>query len=105
MLIFLMILIAVPSLSLFIFKCYEPLMILRRFYLFLTFIYMKNWRKKDRWKRNIVKPFMCIYCFNTWLSILFYFIFISNNILFLPLFIGLTYIMLEMYLKIIDFKN
>lgn len=99
MLVFLICLIGIPALSLFIQKTYESGMIFRRVYLYFVYHYMKNWRKKDRYKRWFYKPFLCCYCYNTWISIFFYFMFISHNILLLPLFIGLTYIILEILIK------
>jgi hypothetical protein len=32
-------------------------MILRRYYLWLTYHWIKNWRKKDRWKRWLLSLF------------------------------------------------
>lgn len=91
----------VPALSLIIKKCYEPTMIFRRLYLWLIYKWMKNWRKKDRYKRFFVKPFLCIYCYNVWITIFYYLLFINVTILFLPIFIGLTYIILECFMKLL----
>jgi hypothetical protein len=56
--------------SLFLVKCFEPNMIFRRYYLLLNYVWIRNWRKKDRWKRFILKPFgLCVYCFGAWLTI------------------------------------
>jgi len=95
-------LIGIPALSLFIQKCFEPDMIFRRWFLLLTYIWMKNWRKKDRWKRFLLGPLgLCPYCNSTWLSIIFFFLFINTNIYLLPLYLGLNYIILEIMLKIL----
>ena len=96
----LLFIVSIPSLSLFIHKCYEPDMIFRRIYLYMIDVWMKNWRRKDRWRRKIIKPFLCVYCFNVWLTIFSFFIFMKISILFLPLLIGLTYILLEFLMKI-----
>jgi len=99
--ILLLILIGVPALSLFIKKTYGPDMIFRRIYLYFIYWWIKTWRKKDRYKRYIIKPFICVYCYNTWLSIFSFFLFLDMNILFLPIFIGLSYIILELFMKIL----
>jgi len=91
----------VPALSLFIKKTYEPGMIFRRIYLFFIYHWIKNWRKCKRYKRFFIKPFICVYCFNVWITIFYYLIFIKFNLLLLPLFIGFTYLILEIYLKIV----
>lgn len=91
---------AIPALSLFIKKTYEPDMIFRRFYLLMIWHWIKTWRKKDRYKRYLIKPFICIYCYNTWLTIIFFSI-IGTNFFYLPLFIGLTYLNLEIFNKLI----
>ena len=45
-----------------------------------TYYWIKNWRKKDRWKRQILKPLgLCCYCLNTWLSILLWFFFFNQS--------------------------
>jgi len=97
---FFILIIGVPSFSLFLEKCFAPNMIFRRFRLYMLYWWIKTWRKKDRLKRYLIKPFLCVYCYNTWISIFFYFIFVSTNILFLPIFLGLSYIVLELLLKI-----
>ena len=56
--------------SLFIAKCFEPNMIFRRYYLLLNYVWVKNWRKKDRWKRFILKPIgLCVYCLGVWVAL------------------------------------
>ena len=97
----LFILFAIPALSMFIQKTYESGMIFRRLYLYFIYHYIRACRKKDRFKRFFIKPFICIYCFNTWITIFSYFIFLNTNLLFLPLFMGITYIILEMLLKML----
>lgn len=93
---------AVPALSMFLEKCFESGMIFRRFRLYMLYHWIKNWRKKDRWKRKFIKLFLCIYCYNTWITIISYFIFISHNFLYLPLFIGSSYLILEIFLKTLN---
>ena len=98
----LLLLFGVPALSLFIKKCMESGMIFHRYYLYLVLLWIRNRKKKNRYKRNILKPLgLCVYCYNTWLSIFFYLLFLSN-VLMLPIFIGLTYIILEVFLKVIS---
>jgi len=90
------------GLSLFIQKCFLPDMILRRYYLFLIYHWIKWHKKKDRWKRPFLKVFgMCVYCYGTWLSMPFFFLFVSSNIFLLPLFIGMNYIWIELIMKIL----
>jgi len=87
---------------LFIQKCFQKDMIFRRWYLLLVYLWMKWWRKKDRWKRKFLKPLgLCVYCMSPWVCTPFYFIFVSNNIFLLLLFIGMNYIWLELLLKIL----
>ena len=91
------ILFLIPMLSLFIDKCYGSGMIFRRFYLLLIRLWMNNWRRNDRWKRFFIKPFICIYCYNTWIT-LFYCITMSINVFMIPLFLGFSYFILELFL-------
>ena len=80
-------------LSLFIQKCMEPGMILRRYYLWLTYHWIKNWRKRDRWKRYFLKPLgLCIWCSGTWIGIFFFSLYCGFR-LEIFLFIGVQYIM------------
>jgi hypothetical protein len=48
---------AIVGFGLFIQECMKPNMILRRYYLWLTYHWIKNWRKKDRWKRWLLSLF------------------------------------------------
>jgi len=90
------------GLSLFIKKCFESGMIFRRWYLYLTYWWIKWHKKKDRRKRPILKVLgLCIYCFSTWVAIFFCSVFISINPLIIFLFIGVNYIWLEILMKII----
>jgi len=74
-------------------------MIFRRYFLFLTLLWIKWWRKKDRGKRFFLKPLgLCIYCYSTWIAIIFYLLFIGIN----PhifLFLGLNYLYIEIFMK------
>ena len=88
-------------LSLFINKCFQKDMIFRRYFLLLTYYWIKWHKRKDRWKRKVLKPIgLCIYCYSTWVSI-FVFFTISTNPILLFLFIGLNYIWVEILLKMI----
>ncbi len=90
------------GLTLFIQKCFEPEMIFRKWFLLLTWYWIKWWRKKDKWKRPILKPLgLCVYCQMPYISAVVYFLFISYNIPMLFLFIGMCYIWLEIIKKII----
>lgn len=70
------------GLALFLQECYQKNMILRRYYVWLNYLYIKNrrlkqWQRKKEKKdakryfiRNIVKVMgICIYCQATWLTI------------------------------------
>lgn len=84
------------SLSLFFQECMEPGMIFRRYYLWLTYHWIKNWRKKDRWKRWLLKPLgMCVYCNGTWIAIQFYLYNFGPGVNIL-LFIGLNYLWIKL---------
>lgn len=89
------------ALSLLFQKCMEEGMIFRRYYLLLTSCWIKWYRRKDRWKRNLLKPIgLCIYCYSTWLAI-FSFLYYYGVKLEVFLFIGMNYILIEflLYLK------
>ena len=89
------------GLSLFIRKCFQKDMIFRRWYLLLTYFWIKWWRKNDRWKRKFLKPLgLCVYCMTPWVSTPFYFLFLSHNIILFFLIIGKTYMWVEIHLKI-----
>jgi hypothetical protein len=97
------------SLSMFILKCQEPGMILRRYFLWLQLIWITSWRKKDRWKRFLLKPIgYCHFCYGSWLFIIIFLIIGKNvfpiNSFILALFgilgIGLNYLFIEAIQKI-----
>jgi hypothetical protein len=45
--------------------------ILKRYHLWLVYHWIKNWKKKDRYKRQVLKPLgLCQYCQGTWIHIL-----------------------------------
>ena len=55
-------------------------------------VYMKSWRRKDRWKRYIVKPLgLCHYCYGTWIAIFTYISFVGLDIAIFIIF-GVNYI-------------
>lgn len=80
--------------------CMHPNMIFRRYYLWLTLLWIRNRRKKDRWKRWLLKPLgLCVYCNTTWIAI-FYYVYafgINPEIL---LFIGLVFVWLKVLERI-----
>lgn len=83
------------SLSLFFQECMEPGMIFRRYYLFLVYHWIKNWRKVDRWKRHLLKPFgLCVYCNGTFVAMQFFIYFFGPRIE-LFLFLGLNYLWIK----------
>lgn len=70
------------ALALFLQECYQENMILRRYYVWLNYLHIKNrrlkqWQRKKEKKdakryfiRNIIKPMgLCVYCQSTWLTI------------------------------------
>lgn len=61
------------TLSMFLEETMQEGMILRRYRLFLLWLWIHSWRKRDRWIRKLLKPFgLCIYCYSTWIAILTY---------------------------------
>lgn len=76
------------SFSMFLDKCMGPGMILRRYYLFLVYHWIRNWRRGDRWKRWPLKILgLCVYCSGTWIyictfTISAFFVLPSNLIIF-----------------------
>jgi len=63
----------VGGFAMFLQKCYESQMILRRYYLFLNYHYIKNWQRDNRYKREILKPLgLCVYCQSTWIALITY---------------------------------
>lgn len=86
---------------LFLEMCMSPGMILRRYRLFLLRLWMLNWRRKDRYKRIILKPLgLCIYCYSTWVSIISYFILYEHFSYDILLHIGLIYIFVSLGVKL-----
>lgn len=89
----------VPALTAFIQECFQANMIFRRYYLWLTYQWIHNWRKDDRHKRWFLKPLgLCCYCQNTWLTIIFYLLIFGIN-WWLILSLGGTYVILKIYNK------
>jgi hypothetical protein len=89
---------AIAGLSLFFQKCMEPGMIFRRYYLWLTRLWMKNWRRKDRWKRKFMLLQvlgLCVYCNSFWVSLVFSFLFFGLKWEMI-LFPGLTFLWIEL---------
>lgn len=90
------------GLGLFLQECMEPGMILRRYYLFLTCLWIRNWRRKDRWKRWWLKPAgMCVYCNTAWIALLVYAAKFGLNAEAL-LFIGLVFVWIKLIQRLIS---
>ncbi len=90
----------IASLGLLFQECMEPGMIFRRYYLWLTYHWIRNWRKKDRWKRWLLKPLgMCVYCNTVWVAIFYYLYRFGFNVEIL-LFLGLVYTWIKILKRI-----
>ena len=90
----------IAALGLFFQECMGTGMILRRYYLWLTYHWIKNWRKKDRWRRCPLSFLgLCIYCNATWIAIFFYLHKFGPD-LEIFLFLGMSYL----WIKIIEKK-
>jgi hypothetical protein len=83
----------------------QPGEIFGRYGLWLNYRWLKSWRRKDRWKRYLLKPFICQYCNSVYLSAIVYFGVIEGlftgyleKIIGLFLFMGVVYI----WVKILD---
>ena len=89
-------LILVGGLAMFLQEAYKG--ILKRYYLWLVYHWIKNWRKQHRRKRQILKPLgLCVYCQGTWLTIITYPMLFKLDLWYL-LSLGGTYLVV----KIID---
>ena len=100
LLLILMLSVLVPSLSLFVRKCFEPGMIFRRYFVLLNYFWIR-WRKLPMRKyRGLLKPAgLCIYCYNTWLTIITG-VLAGLSPLSLLLTLGSSYIVLELFQKL-----
>jgi len=88
------------SLSLFFQKCMEQGMIFYRYFLWLTYWWIKWHRKKDWWKRKFLLALgLCVYCHGTWVAILFFTVKFGLN-LDLFLFLGLNFIYIKILKKV-----
>lgn len=98
------------SLAWFVQYTLEPGEIFGRYGLFLNAVWMRNWRRKDRWKRIWVKPAgQCVYCNGAWIAIIvFLVLFTSHNRPFIPqivalfLFLGANYIWTKILSKVVE---
>jgi hypothetical protein len=87
------------ALSLFIQDCMGPGMIARRYYLWLIYHWMRNWRKKDRWRRWLLKPLgLCVYCQGAWIAIIAYLYYFGPKIEIVFL-LGMNYLWLKILQK------
>lgn len=96
---------AIAGLGLFFQECMKPNMIFRRYYLWLLHHWIKNWRKKDRWRRWLLKPLgICVYCNTAYITIFFYLYKFGPDLeIFLAL--GISYLWLKLLEKTIIWKK
>ncbi len=107
----------VASVGLFLQECYQSGMILRRYYVWLNYLYIKNRRTKNekekrqemlkRFIKAITKPLgLCIYCQSTWICIISFLTVFSlctiNDLFFLVCSIGMTFLWLRLLEKALD---
>jgi hypothetical protein len=88
----------VVGITLFIQKCFQSGMILRRYYVLLNYLWIK-WRKpKDRYKRLFLKPIgLCCYCMMPYIAIILGLFIYGFNILMIISLISISYLMLEIF--------
>ena len=78
--------------------------ILKRYHLWLTYHWIKNWRKKDRYKRQILKPLgLCVYCQGTWITIITYPMLFKADLWYL-LSLGGTWLSIKLISSLKDLK-
>ena len=90
--------------------CLKPGEIFGRYGLWLTAIWMRNWRRKDRWKRAITPMLgLCPYCNGSWIALFVYLIFLNSEIygfiqkaVALFLFLGANYIWTKILSKVAE---
>ncbi len=88
------------SIAHFLQMCYESEMLLRRYYLYLVYLWIRNRSKKRRKFRGILKPLgLCIYCQAFWVNVILYPLFFPIDQFFL-LSIGGVYLCIELIFKI-----
>lgn len=88
--------------ALFLQMCYKPGHVFRRWYLWLTWVWMKNWRREDRWKRYAMKPLgLCPYCQTVWFHSFFFVVLTDAGVCWWMLSVGMNYLWLELLLKIV----
>lgn len=88
----------------------QPGEIFGRYGLLLTAVWMKNWRRKDRWRRFWVKPAgQCVYCNGAWLALLVFSLLILPDLCGLVLkitglflFLGANYIWTKILSKVAE---
>lgn len=115
MFLFIIVLLGCPAFSLFIQKCFEPHMIFRRYFLLLNYLHIKwNRRGKDtrKWYKKLGHKLLslfglCVYCQNFWVTALVYvpmiilLDWVGVGLLLLIPVMGLSYVILEWYIKIL----
>ena len=101
------------SLSVFLQECFQKGMILRRYYVYLNYLFINNrrlkWQKRKKVRnakrcfiRNIVKPMgLCVYCQNVWLTIALISI-LTHDILSVVLCIGISNYALTLHNKYVE---
>ena len=83
----------------FIELCLSEQMIFWRWTVYLNYLWIKWWRKKDRWKRAFLKPLgLCQYCYGTWVAIFTYITMVGLNVA-IFVFIGSTFLWLMLFEK------
>src|SRR6478735_4929873 len=88
----------------------QPGEILGRYGLLLTAVWMRNWRRKDRWKRALMPALgLCPFCNGSWLALFVYFVFLNSGFNgFIPktvglfLFLGANYIWTKILSKVAE---
>jgi len=88
--------------TLFLTKCFEKGMILRWYYVWLK---LNLYYSDKNWKYYLSKPLgTCIYCFGSWVYIVFYLETFRAETKIIELFLGLglTYVFIRIYEKFIE---
>ena len=74
--------------------CLSEEMIFWKWTILLNYLWIKNWKKKDRWKRYFLKPLgLCHYCYGTWIAIFIYTFIVGINVA-IFIFLGSWYLWL-----------
>lgn len=83
----------VSGIVLYLQECYKSGMVFRRWYVLLTYYWIKNWRKSDRWKRKILKPLgLCVWCQLFWLHLIVYLMTFTFDFFKFVMLLSITYL-------------